>query len=74
MIELRNGGYDSGITQATCDWCKGVIGSADGQIIYGTGNSLLSVFHSRCAQARNNPSGEGPLEPALPKPQIRDND
>jgi hypothetical protein len=62
MIQLRNHGYDSAFNETTCDWCKFIILAEESKIIYGTGNSLLTVFHSRCAAARNNPSGEGPLE------------
>jgi hypothetical protein len=61
MIELRNHGYDSAFSETTCDWCKFIILSEESKIIYGTGNSLLTVLHSRCDAARNNPSGEGPL-------------
>lgn len=51
MIQFAKG-YDSQADTPLCDWCKGPIYPEDAKILYGTGNSLLSVFHTWCDDAR----------------------
>lgn len=69
MIEIAAKGYDSWRYTVLCDWCQGPIHPMDPKVLYGTGNSLLNVFHPACdvdrVQHCHDSSGEGPLEEKL---------